>query len=74
MELGEKFSWRDIEEAALYSPVLYAAVTRVRRGDLTQEQALVGAVLTLQRISDQQHSWIVDHMKMKMCGTFHVER
>jgi hypothetical protein len=39
--------WADIERLALHYPVLHDAVTLVRRGDLTREQALIAAVFAL---------------------------
>jgi hypothetical protein len=40
-------TWDDIERLALHYPVLHQAVTLVRRGDLTREQALIAAVFAL---------------------------
>lgn len=40
-------SWEDIERLARHYPVLQWAVTRVRRGELTREQALIAAVFAL---------------------------
>lgn len=34
-------TWEDVERESFYDPFFYAAVTRVRRGDWTREQALV---------------------------------
>jgi hypothetical protein len=39
--------WRDIESLALHDPVLHAAVTRVRQGGLSREEALIAAVKAL---------------------------
>lgn len=39
-------NWHDVELLALHDPVLHAAVTRVRQGTLSQEEALIWAVMT----------------------------
>lgn len=43
-------TWTQIEERALYCPVLHRAVTMVRSGTLTQLEALVVAAL-----------WVMSH-------------
>lgn len=40
------FDWRDIEQLSLHDPVLHAAVTRVRQGALSREEALIAAVMS----------------------------
>ena len=40
-------AWEDIERLALHYPAAYHAVTMVRRGDWTREQALVALVYAL---------------------------
>lgn len=44
---SEPPTWEDIERLALHYPALHHAVTLVRRGDLTREQALILAVFAL---------------------------
>jgi hypothetical protein len=39
-------TWDYVERAALHDPVLHAAVTHVRQGHSTREEALIAAVLT----------------------------
>ena len=42
--LTETPSWQDIERLAMNYPSVHLAVTRVERGDITREQALVTLV------------------------------
>jgi hypothetical protein len=44
--------WRDVEVAAVHDPVLHAAVTLVERGDLTREEAMMWAALSLSAIAE----------------------
>lgn len=54
-----KPTWKDLREAALFDPVLHAAVTRYEQGDLTAEEALIWAALELARIRGEQHAQLV---------------
>lgn len=53
-------TWQDIEEAALNDPFLYKAVTLVRRGDLSETQALIEIALALAKVRQEQHDKIVE--------------
>lgn len=43
-------TWEDLERAALCDPFLHAAVTRVRQGDLSREEALIAVALRLSKL------------------------
>jgi hypothetical protein len=40
-------TWEDIERLALHYPLVHQAVSYVRRGDMTKEQALIALVFGL---------------------------
>lgn len=58
-------TWRDIEERALFDPLLHQAVSLVRRGDLTQEQALITAVLGLSQMVEDQRARLIEELQRK---------
>ena len=47
-------TWNDVVDAALNCPVRHMAVTHVRAGNATREEALIAAVLYLSKVR-QQH-------------------
>jgi len=67
-------TWKDVEEAALFEPVLHQAVTLVRRGDLTREEALIAAVLGLVEIKETQQKRILELMNTRMYAPIIVPR
>jgi hypothetical protein len=54
-EVGAFARWRQIEERALYDPVLQRLVTFVRTNEMTREAALIAAVLTLSQQRQDLH-------------------
>lgn len=52
-------TWYDVEKAALNDPILHAAVTLVRQGSFTREQALLEAVLALSEVNDIQRAQLL---------------
>jgi hypothetical protein len=67
-------TWKDVEEAALFEPVLHQAVTLVQRGDLTREEALIAAVLGLVEIKETQQKRIIELMNTRMYAPIIVPR
>lgn len=53
-------TWFDIQRAALDEPLLHQLCTLVERGDLTQRDAMIIAVLQLIEIKRLQHAHIME--------------
>lgn len=53
-------TWSDLETAALFDPLLHAAITLVRQGTMTKEQALLMAVLALSDVNALQREKLVE--------------
>lgn len=62
-EFSSEKSWKDIVRAALFDPVLHAAVTLHNQSSLSREQVLICAALALSRINAKQREQIVDAMR-----------
>lgn len=67
-------TWDDVERAALTDPVLRQAVVRVRRGDLTREEALIYAVLGLSKICEDQKQQLIEELQRKPFGPIVLPR
>lgn len=55
-------TWDDLKRAALYDPVLHAAVTKVSRGDCTREEALIAVALYFSDAVAQSHAREVERL------------
>lgn len=59
-EIPEQAAWEDIERRALTNPMLRQAVTMVRLGRLTREQALIRVALWAANEMIRHHDQAVD--------------
>ena len=51
--MNERRTWADVEREAINDPLIGFAVTMVRDGELSREEALCAAVLGLQEVNQQ---------------------
>lgn len=58
-------TWTDIEERALFDPLLHQAVTLVRMGDLTKEEALIQVALGLSAMVEDQRTRLIEDLQRK---------
>ena len=60
----ERVEWMTIECAALTEPILHAALSAVRDGVITREQALIRTIMTLveqnARLTTELRAWLSD--------------
>ena len=60
----ERVAWMTIECAALTEPILHAALSAVRDGVITRDQALIRTILTLveqnERLKTELLAWLSD--------------
>jgi molecular chaperone GrpE (heat shock protein) len=63
VQLNATQTWKDIVRAALFDPVLHAAVTLHNQSSVNKEQALIAAALALVEINKKQREQIVDAMR-----------
>ncbi len=58
-------TWTDIEERALFDPLLHQAVTLVERGDVTREEALIAVALAFSQMVEGQRKRLVEELARK---------
>jgi hypothetical protein len=58
-------TWTDIEERALFDPLLHQAVTLVQMGELTKEEALIQVALGFSQMVEDQRTRLVEELRRK---------